>query len=120
MIFCDNPNCVDNEYVEHVYELRIENKFGSSRKEIRRVRDNKLHGVELPAVVYEDGSESWYCDGFLHRFVGPARTVVCGNEKRVYLEFWRHGKLLGTNGPAIGPTPVQLPNFPHLPNEPKN
>lgn len=64
----------------------------------------KLHKIDAPARIYDDGSEVWYEKGKLHRVTGPAyinsfvRAGKTHNVRSYYIEgtqqnaesFWRH------------------------------
>lgn len=48
-----------------------------------------LHrGMEMPAVVYADGTREWWVDGLRHRDGGPAVVDADGSK-----EWWRNGRL---------------------------
>jgi hypothetical protein len=51
---------------------RFKNKFWTL--------DNKLHGVDGPAVEYTDGHKEWWLDGKLHRIDGPAVEYADGRK----------------------------------------
>lgn len=44
--------------------------------EIHRDDEGRLHCVDGPAVLWKDGSQSWWFHGKLHRLDGPAVIVV--------------------------------------------
>lgn len=46
--------------------------------------------------IWEDGSETWHLNGFLHREVGPAVIYLNGRK-----EWWINGKRHRKNGPAL-------------------
>ncbi len=61
------------------------------------VNKDKLHRIDVPAVVYSCGIELWFKDGFLHRVDGPA-VIGLNGFRMWYVE----GKLCNTlGGPVI-------------------
>lgn len=59
--------------------------------------DGALHREnDLPAVIWYDGTKSWYQNGLLHRLNGPAIEYLDGSK------YWcQNGLLHRLNGPAI-------------------
>jgi hypothetical protein len=55
-----------------------------------------LHRLDGPAVIWEDGEQSWYQFGRLHREDGPA--VECANG---YKAWYQNGELHRVDGPAV-------------------
>ena len=58
--------------------------------------DGQYHRSDGPAMIWNSGSKSWWCNGNLHRLDGPA--VIHNNAGE---EWWVNGKLHRTDGPAI-------------------
>ncbi len=58
--------------------------------------DGKYHRTDGPAVIYNNGDKSWYCNSMLHRLDGPAviRINFCNN-------WYKNGKRHRIDGPAI-------------------
>lgn len=56
----------------------------------------KLHRVDGPARIYDDGVLCWYRHGKLHRSDGPAIVRPNGS-----YEWRRHGKIHRIGGPAL-------------------
>jgi hypothetical protein len=46
----------------------------------RWFKNDKLHRLDGPALIYTNGTEYWYKDGELHRLNGPAITYSNGDE----------------------------------------
>ena len=87
------------------------------------------HRVNGPAVIWQDGHQEWYQNGYRHRADGPATIFVDGSESWWYqgqrhredgpaaidvgnVEAWYYrGKLHRTDGPAI----IHLYNNPRPP-----
>jgi hypothetical protein len=55
-----------------------------------------LHREDGPAIIWRDGSESWYFYGKLHRDGGPAYIESVGLK-----EWWSHGMRHRDDGPAV-------------------
>jgi hypothetical protein len=58
--------------------------------------NDKLHRLDGPAIVYDDGSELWYKNSKLHRLDGPA--IERSNGDKVW---YKNGLCHRLNGPAI-------------------
>ena len=56
----------------------------------------KLHRLDGPAVIHANGSRSWFQDGLRHRTDGPA--IVRADGSKVW---YQNGKLHRTDGPAV-------------------
>jgi hypothetical protein len=52
---------------------------------IRFTKDGKLHCANGPTVSWNDGSWSWYLDGYPHRYYGPQKSYV------LYRNWYIHG-----------------------------
>lgn len=58
-------------------------------------KNEELHKLDGPAVIYENGDLAWYKNGEQHRLDGPAEIHANGDQ------FWyRDGKRHRENGPA--------------------
>ena len=57
--------------------------------------NKKLHRVDAPAVMFENGDELWYYEGKRHREDGPA-VKLYGK-----VEYHIHGELHREDGPAM-------------------
>lgn len=55
----------------------------------------ELHREDGPAIIYANGSKSWYLKGERHREDGPAITRANGDKL-----WFLHNKLHRTDGPA--------------------
>ena len=49
----------------------------------------EYHREDGPAVIWADGTKSWYLNGERHRENGPALIYPSG-----YKEWWTHGKFI--------------------------
>jgi hypothetical protein len=59
-------------------------------------KDDLIHAIDKPAVIFNDGTEHWYQYGVKHRESGPAVTQPDG------VQLWYlHGKLHREEGPAV-------------------
>jgi len=79
--------------------LKYESMTFSYSSENRRweITQNKiLHCDWGPAVIYEDGTQEWYCEGLLHRIGDPAVIHSDGTK-----EWWVEGLRHRTDGPAV-------------------
>merc|ERR1719197_670274 len=54
---------------------------------------DKLHCTTLPAVVYTDGTMSFYEHDRLHRETGPARIVWAENRQKFFAFWFQYGEL---------------------------
>ena len=75
--------------------LTVEVNEGGST--IYRNHLGQLHRVHGPAVIWTDGTTSWWLNGKRHRDHGPAVIWAGGGSKSWY----QNGLLHRTDGPAI-------------------
>lgn len=59
-------------------------------------KDGLIHREGKPAIKYADGAIGWYINGKRHRIGGPAVTLACGIKS-----WWKHDKLHREDGPAV-------------------
>ena len=77
------------------YELNFR-RIEKDKRGIYYKLDNNYHRSDGPAVIYNDGDETWYFNGQYHRLDGPA--IIRKN----YCNHWyKNGKLHRLDGPAI-------------------
>ena len=65
---------------------------GSERLEL----DHKLHREDGPALIFPDGTKTWYRHGIIHRDGGPAVEMEHGTKK-----WFQNGEEHREDGPAI-------------------
>ena len=70
-------------------------KFDYGRYQIRNSKGH-LHRDDGPAIIHQDGTQSWYRNGLPHRDDGPAAIYPDGTQ-----QWYRNGKLHRDDGPAI-------------------
>ena len=58
-------------------------------------QNGKLHRTDGPAIIYSDGTKYWYLNGKYHRTDGPAAIYPDGSE-----HWYQNGKYHRTDGPA--------------------
>jgi hypothetical protein len=56
-------------------------------------KDGLLHRTDGPAVIYPDGSLSWWIHGLRHRLDGPAVSSICDIDS-ISFEWWIDGEFL--------------------------
>jgi hypothetical protein len=59
-------------------------------------QNGKLHRTDGPAIIYSDGTKYWYLNGKYHRTDGPAAIYPDGSE-----HWYQNGKRHREDGPAI-------------------
>lgn len=59
-------------------------------------KDGTFHREDGPALVYRDGTEEWYENGYKHRKGGPAYSDGYGRQ-----EYWLNGERHRADGPAV-------------------
>lgn len=59
-------------------------------------RDNQMHRIHGPAVIWPDGVEEWWINGELHREDGPAHTNTNGT-----MVWYHYGLKHRIDGPAF-------------------
>ena len=69
------------------------NKFGNIEY---RNKNNKLHRDNGPAIIFADGTQSWYKNGKCHRENGPALIGFIGIQ-----EWYKNGELHRKDGPSV-------------------
>ena len=61
--------------MRHNHQKRLGQKAGKLVTEEEHLDENGLHHrIDGPAVIYDNGDESWYVHGVRHRIDGPALT----------------------------------------------
>jgi hypothetical protein len=94
------------------YEINMEPvEFGSTTSENGTVRhfakfdsmpESVPHKIGGPAIIYENGTEEWWVNGFLHREDGPAiRYASEGDYFEGGEEWYLNGLMHRTDGPAL-------------------
>ena len=81
-------------------ENDIENKNGIYKRNggIQYYKDNKLHRLDGPAVIFESGLRWWFKEGKFHRTNGPA---IYNTRERSTRIWFQEGKRHNTYGPAV-------------------